>query len=146
MDPVGYFCNREVVICERGDTLAEAARRMRDHRVGCVIVVEGAPGARVPVGILTDRDIVIRTLASGVAGPGARPVGDFMSVPLATAREGASLVDTLKQMRAFGVRRMPVVDQRGLLQGIIALDDMIDLLSEEMSDLAELLGRELRPA
>jgi CBS domain-containing protein len=144
MITAGELCIRQVVICGSGDTVLEAARRMRDHHVGSVIVVADTQGPRKPVGILTDRDVVIGPVAAGQRDLGAIAVGDVMTAQLVTAREDDSVADALKRMRVHGLRRLPVVDGAGELQGLIAFDDLIDFLSEEMTDLAELIARERR--
>jgi CBS domain-containing protein len=138
---VGELCNREVIICDPEETILEAARRMRDRHVGCLVVVEGEPGERVPIGIVTDRDLVLYAAATD-GRIGERPVRYVMSADLATAREHESLNDVLRRMRVRGVRRMPVVDDRGVLQGIIALDDLLELVASELDELARLLTRE----
>ena len=89
----GELCNRQVVIATADESILAAARRMRDHRVGCLVVVEGEPGERRPIGILTDRDIVV----------------------------------------------FAVADERGVLQGILSADEVLDVLAEEVDDLAAVL-------
>jgi CBS domain-containing protein len=144
MITAGQFCNREVVIATRSESVLGAARRMREHHVGSIVVVEKTDGRTRPVGILTDRDIVIGPVASGIRDLDGLPVGEVMSATLVTASEDESLVDALKRMRSFGLRRLPVVDRDGGLQGIIAFDDLVELFSEEMTDLSDLVSRERR--
>jgi len=141
---VGELCIRQVVICAKSDTVLEAAQRMRDHHVGSLVVVEGGDGARRPVGIVTDRDIVIGPVAAGRRDLDALRVGDVMTENPVTARENEGLAEALKRMRGFGLRRLPVVDEEGSLQGLIAFDDLIEFLSEEMTDLVELISHERR--
>lgn len=137
----GEACNREVVFTRRDGSIAEAARLMRAHHVGDLVVVEDQNDRRVPIGIVTDRDLVIEVLAEGVDMNDVT-VGDVMSDALVTAREDDELADTVKLMRAKGVRRVPVVDRAGALVGIIAVDDLLDLLAEQVADLARLVQRE----
>lgn len=138
---VGEICNREVVIAERSLSVAEAARLMRTHHVGDLVVVEETGGHRQPVGIVTDRDIVVEVVAAGV-NPEALKVGDIMGPDVATVRESEGLFEALRYMRDKGVRRMPVVDAGGGLIGILTLDDLLGLLAEEMSELAKLVSHE----
>ncbi|MEN8260243.1 MAG: CBS domain-containing protein [Pseudomonadota bacterium] len=138
---VGKICNREVVISERHDSINEAVKLMREHHVGNVVIVEIRDGRSYPVGILTDRDIVIEIIAKGV-NLEAVTAGDVMSYELIVAREDEDVIDAIKRMRLKGIRRMPVVDRGGALVGIIAADDIIDLLAEQMKDLAALIGNE----
>lgn len=138
---VGLFCNRTVVICFESDSVLEAARRMRDFDVGSIVVVQDTDGIRVPIGILTDRDIVLN-LASSASFTAATRVGDVMTRGVVTATEDEELEDGLKRMRAFGVRRMPVVDAQGGLEGLVTFDDLLALFSEELADMTRVLARE----
>ena len=139
--PIGEICNREVVIAERSLSVGEAARLMRSPHVGDLVVVEKKAGHNRPVGIVTDRDIVVEVVAAGVA-PDSLTIGDIMGQDLATVREGEGVFETMRLMRAKGVRRMPVVDSEGGLVGIVTLDDLVTLLAEEMAELAKLVSRE----
>jgi CBS domain-containing protein len=138
---VGEICNREVVVIDREAAILEAAQLMRRHHVGDVVVAEERGGTRVPVGILTDRDIVVELLAEQVPLE-AVSVGDAMSSELLTVSEEEEVMDVLQRMRGRGVRRAPVVDRSGALAGILAVDDMIDLIAEQLSDLVKLIGNE----
>jgi CBS domain-containing protein len=138
---VGEICNREVIVVEPGALLPEAARLMRQYHVGDLVVVEDRAGARVPVGILTDRDITIEVVAMGV-DPEAVRVGDAMETRLVTAGETEMVYDVLQRMREHGVRRVPVVDARGGLVGIVSLADLLEFMAEELSNLAKVEPRE----
>jgi CBS domain-containing protein len=138
---VGEICNREVVIAEKTLSVVDAALLMRKHHVGDLVVVEEKNGSRHPVGIVTDRDIVVEVVAAGV-NPDALKVGDIMGPEVATVREGEGLFEALRHMRDKGVRRMPVVDRDGGLVGILTLDDLLSLLAEEMTELAKLVSHE----
>ncbi len=142
MPTAGEFCNRRVVIAHRGEPVLDAARRMRDEHVGCVVVVDESDGRRVPVGMLTDRDLVVGSLAQIDRRMDAVSVDELMSKDVVTAWEDDDLADTWKRMRSFGIRRLPVVDQAGALAGLITFDDLVEWLSEEVNDLAQLLVRE----
>ncbi len=141
--PVSELCNREVVIMSPRDTVLEAARLMRQHHVGDVLVVEERGKVRVPVGIVTDRDLVLEIVAPKLDAE-AITVGDIMLTELATIKEDAGLFDAVGYMRSKGVRRLPVVDGQGGLIGILTLDDLIELLADEMSALAKLVRHEQR--
>ncbi|MBS1188851.1 MAG: hypothetical protein H6R10_643 [Rhodocyclaceae bacterium] len=140
--PIGEFCNREVVIADPATTVLEAAKLMRRHHVGCLVVVESLAGARRPVGVVTDRDLVIEVLAQEVA-PEKLTVGDLIAGDVATVGTGAGVFDTLHYMREHGCRRMPVVDDSGQVAGIVALDDYVGLFAEELTELARLMAVEL---
>ncbi|MGD2137590.1 MAG: CBS domain-containing protein [Gammaproteobacteria bacterium] len=137
----GELCNRDVITARRDSTLSDAARLMRDHHVGSLIVVDETAGSVKPVGILTDRDIVIEVIAKDI-GIGDVSVGDIMSYALLKVCETDSVFETAQRMRARGVRRVPVTSGSGELTGVLALDDILELLSEELSLLARLTSRE----
>ncbi len=138
---IGEICNREVVVVTRETSVAEAAQLMRQHHVGDVIVVMEEGGRRTPVGILTDRDVVVEVVAAGL-DPATLTVGEIMAPDLATVKEKTGVFEAIRYMRDKGVRRMPVVGEGGELVGIVALDDLLDLLAEELGSLARLVARE----
>lgn len=139
--PISEICNREVVIVQRHNTILEAAQLMRQHHVGDVVVVEERGGVRVPVGIVTDRDLVVEIMAPAIDQT-VTTVGDIMVTELATVRENAGVSETIEYMRAKGVRRVPVVNDSGGLVGILTLDDLLELLAEELLALAKLVKHE----
>jgi CBS domain-containing protein len=139
--PISEICNREVIIVQRNNTILEAAQLMRQHHVGDVVVVEDRDGVRVPVGIVTDRDLVVEIMAPAIDQK-VITVGDIMVPELATIKENAGMFETIEYMRAKGVRRLPVVDQKGGLVGILTLDDLLELLAEELLALAKLVKHE----
>lgn len=138
---IGEYCNRDVVIVSPEDSIPEVISLMRDQHVGALVVTEERAGERIPVGMLTDRDIVIEILAKNIPIDSVK-VGDIMSQPLQTAREDEEVSDIIKRMRGYGVRRLPVVDANGILLGLITLDDLLDLEAERLADLAGLVHRE----
>ena len=140
---VGEVCNREVVVISREATLLEAAKLMRSQHVGTVVVADEQNGNPIPVGILTDRDMVIALIAEEVP-LNAVSVGDVMSAELIIARESDGLFETVEHMRDRGVRRLPVVAENGSLVGILAVDDVLDLLAEQLTALVKLVACERR--
>ena len=141
--PIGNIRTREVVVAKRDTTVSEAARLMRSHHVGDVVVVDEVEGRKVPCGIVTDRDIVIGLVAQGL-DPDTITVSDLMTTEILVARELDGVADTLEVIRVKAVRRMPIVDALGTLVGIVTADDLLQLLSEEMSALAAMINREQR--
>lgn len=141
MTTMGEICTRDTIVLGKEGAIIEAARLMRSHHVGDIVVVEPRGGENVPVGILTDRDLVVEILAQELS-PGEVAVGDVMSYELVTAREEDDLWDAVQRMRARGVRRMPVVNAGGGLVGIVTLDDLLELLAEELAALSRVAGRE----
>ncbi|MBI3481127.1 MAG: CBS domain-containing protein [Nitrosomonadales bacterium] len=136
--PISEICNREVIVVQRSNTIFEAAQLMRQHHVGDVVVVDDRGGARVPVGIVTDRDLVVEIMAPAIDQM-LITVGDIMAPDLVTVKENAGLSETIEYMRAKGVRRVPVVNVSGGLVGILTLDDLLELLAEELLALAKLV-------
>lgn len=138
---VGELCNRTVIVTSRTTRLDEAARLMREHHVGSIVVVDETPAGSQPVGIVTDRDIVIEIVAAGVS-PATVTVEEIMAPDLVVAKEGEDLLDTLTRMRAKGIRRVPVVNGAGALLGILSLDDMLGVLAEHVDGLLKVIAQE----
>lgn len=139
--PVGELCNREVVFATRKTSIPEAVQLMRRYHVGDLVVVDEVEGKRVPVGIVTDRDIVIEIIGESLSVDDFT-VGDIMGPQLFSVPESEGVIETIRLMRAHGIRRLPVVDDQGGLAGIITADDMLDLLAEELTELARIAPRE----
>jgi CBS domain-containing protein len=112
---VGDVCTRAVVTATPDETVADAARRMRDHHVGAVVVVDGERRDR-PTGILTDRDIVVSAVAQSPDRVASLLVGDVMTRELITTRPSATLRSALSTMHSRGIRRLPVVSGDGRLE------------------------------
>jgi CBS domain-containing protein len=138
---LGEICNRVVVVTTRDTGVDEAARLMREHHVGSLVVVDETAMGRKPAGIVTDRDIVIEVVAAGVA-PATVRVGEIMGPELAMAQETDEPWDTIKRMRARGVRRMPVVNGSGVLVGIVTVDDLVETIAEQLDGLVKVIGQE----
>ncbi len=137
----GEICNRDVVIAYRDMSLTEAARLMREHHVGSLVVVVDRGAQRVPAGILTDRDIVVAVVAREL-DPAKLKVADVMSAGVFAVREQDGLAEVLRAMREHGVRRMPVVAPDGSLAGLLTIDDLLELAAEELGDFVRTVGRE----
>lgn len=125
-------CNTGVVCCSADTSLQDVATLMRKHHVGDVIVVEDKDGNRIPVGIVTDRDIVMETVSVQMDAS-VFTAGDIMTTPIITVRDEEDFIETLRIMRHHKIRRMPVVTPEGNLYGIVTADDIINLLSMELS-------------
>ena len=138
---VGEICNREVVTIEKSAPVVRAAKLMRQFHVGCVIVVADGVQPLKPVGVVTDRDLSIEILAQEVPVETVI-VGDVMGAELLTAREEDGIWETIMRMRAVGVRRLPIVSRHGELVGILTMDDLLQFIVGELSDLVKLVRRE----
>ena len=136
----GEICTRTVVFADRGMMLDEAARLMRTHHVGSLVVAEErSPRERIVVGMLTDRDIATRVVGME-RDPKAFRVGDAMAADVVTAREEDSVLDVLAVMRRKKVRRVPVTGARGELIGIVSIDDVLAAVAEQLQALAAAVG------
>jgi CBS domain-containing protein len=120
---------------------AQAARHMRDAQVGSLVVVE----AGQPVGMLTDRDLVVRVLAAGRDAEDV-PVREAMSQRPIFVSESQDARSVLQVMRDLAVRRIPVVNERRALVGVVSLDDLLVALADELAAVAELVRKESPPA
>lgn len=138
---VGEIGTRAVITADPEETLIEAARRMRDRHVGALVVVDGAGR---PVGILTDRDIVVSAVAQSADRIEALRVADVMSRDVVTALSLEDAADALKRMRSLGIRRLPLVSGDGRLTSIVTFDDLLNHLVGEMRDMTALVGAERR--
>ena len=130
------ICSRVVVVAKPDTDLREAARLMRDHHVGALVVVEGSDGTPRPIGIVTDRDIVVEVVAASGVQPENLRVGDVMSSDLVVAGEHVGVFEAVDLMQDRGTRRLPVVDGEGRLVGIITLDDVLRMIAGELTALA----------
>jgi CBS domain-containing protein len=130
----GTICTRNVITCRADTSALDAAKLMRNHHVGDLVVVADAGPGHGPVGVVTDRDIVVSVLAREL-DPGTLSVADIMSSPAITAFDWEDAWHVLRRMRLNGVRRMPVISDTDELIGIVTLDDLAGAVSELLSEL-----------
>jgi CBS domain-containing protein len=135
------IANREVVTIPENATMELAAKTMRDQHVGCVVVVEQKGTRKIPVGMITDRDIVVSTSAFGIA-PSTVYVRDVMSATLVTARKNDSFNHVLMLMKEHGVKRIPLVDSEGALAGIISTHELLSVLADEINIVVKVTERQ----
>jgi CBS domain-containing protein len=141
---VSQVCTQDVVCVASDCTVRAAAETMRTRHVGSVVVIDGRSVDDVgnaPIGLLTDRDIVVAVVAPGIL-PDVVTVADVMSLPLYTIEEDADLVDAIHRMREKAVRRLVVTNRAGGLAGILAMDDAYEALTGQLSDLQRAVDRE----
>lgn len=138
---VGEICTRSVVTCRRDASVLELAQLMRDHHVGDVIVVAEHEGQVTPVGVVTDRDLVVEVVAKGV-NPDLLRAGDLISNDLVTAFESELVYDAIWHMRSKGIRRLPVVDAHNHLLGVLTADDVTEFLAEALTEVARITPRQ----
>ena len=140
---IGEICTRSVVTCRRDASAPEIAQLMRDRHVGDVIVVDEHEGQLTPVGIVTDRDLVVQVMAKGL-NPDLLRAGDLIADDLVTAMESEGVYDAIWHMRNKGLRRLPVVDAHNHLLGILTADDVTEFLAEELTEVARIAPRQIK--
>jgi len=138
---VGQICNRVVVFAFRNTPLPDAAKLMRENHIGSLVIVDESDRGRIPVGMLTDRDIAIAVVAQAL-DPRTLTAGEVMSGELVTAIDQDDMLDTLQRMRRRGVRRVPVLNATGTLAGIVTLDDLLELVAEQLGDVVKAIATE----
>lgn len=132
----GRICTRVTQTAAPEETIREAAARMDQEGVGTLVVLDDA---RRPIGILTDRDVAVRCVARSLDADATR-VSQLMSVPVSSVHEDTPIESALRMMAGAKARRSLVVDSDGALVGVLALDDVLELLAEE----AEAIGNLIR--
>ncbi|HUN25749.1 MAG TPA: CBS domain-containing protein [Steroidobacteraceae bacterium] len=140
---VGNLCERHITTIGPRDDLTVAARLMREKHIGYLVVVEPEPGTNAlrPIGVLTDRDIVVSVVAKN-ADPKALLATDVMSMQPITIGDADPVDKALQTLRRTGVRRLPVVGSRGELVGVLSLDDLLDYVSGEIQNLSAAVRNE----
>lgn len=135
---VGRICMRHVDVARPDESVSVGARRMQARKVGSLVVVNKL---FEPVGIVTDRDLVVRVLAEGL-DPSQTELSEVMTRQVTTVTIETPVEDALRLMRGGSFRRLPVIDRSGRLSGIISLDDILDLLSHEFGEIGKLIVEE----
>ncbi|HEY5603026.1 MAG TPA: CBS domain-containing protein [Gammaproteobacteria bacterium] len=138
---IGEICNRDVIITGRDTSITELAQLMREHHVGSVVITEQQNACNIPVGIVTDRDLVIELLSKEI-DINSVTAADVMSADLITAQESSHVYDILKLMRGKGIRRVPVVNDENVLIGIVTVDDLLDVVISELDDIVNIVAIE----
>lgn len=139
----GELCVRNVITARQDESVVDAARRMAMFHVGDVVVVEDQPhGMPRPIGIITDRDLVIHVLARSERSPETTTIADVMRRDLVTACEDDEVDIVVAKMRDHAIRRIPIVDRGGGLQGLLSIDDVLGWMRDQMQDAARLLERQ----
>ena len=135
-------CTLDVASCSPRISILEAARIMRQKHTGDLVVVDdGGEDAQEPIGVITDRDIVVDVLANGL-NPATTTVGSIIRHPVVVAHDSEDAATALERMRTHGVRRIPIVSQHNHLIGILTVDDLLKLLATEAGTLTEIVSRQ----
>ncbi|KTD56988.1 CBS domain protein [Legionella santicrucis] len=135
---VGEYCNRDVVVINCNESVKNAAELMRHHHVGDLVLLDEQKNKKIPIGIVTDRDLVIEVMAAGIA-PESLLIKDIVTEPFSSIFENDNLLDALELMHSKRIRRLPVVDNDKTLIGIITLDDFIEILTENMAKVVDVI-------
>lgn len=130
-------CQTNVVSVKPDATVQFVAGLMKEKNIGCVVVTDN----HRPVGIVTDRDIALRSAAL-CSEPGESLIESIMTRDPMTIRKDTGIFDAIQEMKTSGVRRMPIIDSGGRLVGLLTVDDLIRLLAREMADIARIIGKE----
>jgi CBS domain-containing protein len=133
------ICNCDVVCCEPQTLVRDAARLMRTRHVGDLVVVNDLDGERIPIAVVTDRDLTVEVLGDG-RDASSTVVADVVRQPVVIAGEEEDSSNVLERMRINGVRRIPVVDRKGATIGIVTLDDLLCLFVDEAKALLEVIS------
>jgi CBS domain-containing protein len=132
------ICSKAVVTISPDATVLEATKLMQSKHIGCLVVIDESR----PIGILTDRDIVLKLVASEKK-PAETAVKEIMTVNPTMVNVNYDLLDAVRLMRNRGVRRLPIVDEHRHLLGIITMDDLLTAFSAEVGNLAGAVQKEL---
>ncbi|MCF8161147.1 MAG: CBS domain-containing protein [Polaromonas sp.] len=132
------FATTLVAVVEPDTSARVVAQLMRRHHIGALVVVDTLDKNR-PVGIVTDRDLVLELMSEGL-DPAVFTAGDIMSVDLVTAKPEMDAVDAVQLMKKYRLRRLVITDASGHLAGIVTIEDVLGLLTRELAELSFDLG------
>jgi CBS domain-containing protein len=135
------ICTPDVVLCSSDTRVLTAARIMRQKHVGDLVVVDDSDGDQTPLGMVTDRDIVVEVLGKEL-DPRTVTVAEIMRKPAVIANECEDVSQAIDRMKAHGVRRIPVMGADRKLIGIVAVDDLLRKLAAVASALADIVDRQ----
>lgn len=139
----GELCVRDVATALAEESALDAARRMAEFHVGDLIVVrEQPPGLPRPIGIITDRDLVVQVLARPERVPATTKIGELMRHELIVADEDDDIERLVGTMRDHAIRRIPIVDHEGGLQGVLSIDDVLGWLRDQLQATSKLVERQ----
>ena len=138
---IADICNREVITVKPEASISHVAKLMRQYHVGDVVVIDEHKNIPVPIGIVTDRDLVVEVVATELDAE-VITASDIMQRKLVVITEEFGVFQAIRTMTSKGVRRLPVVDDHGGLIGILTLDDLLLLLSKELTAISTLVIRE----
>jgi CBS domain-containing protein len=133
-------CTAGVISCGRETSVLQAADLMRRRHVGDLVVVDDPEDEGIPLGVVTDRDIVVEVLAKGL-DPAKTTVGSLMRSPVVIAYESEDTTQAIERMRMHGVRRLPVVAHEGEVVGIVTLNDLLRVFISDAGALLDVMTK-----
>ncbi|HSB95095.1 MAG TPA: CBS domain-containing protein [Spongiibacteraceae bacterium] len=135
---IGDFCKRAVATANREMDAVEAAQLMRAQHVNYLVIVAESNGGTVPLGVITDRDLVLEVLAQQV-DPRSVALGDIMTAAVQTARVGSDSLEALLLMANKGVHHLIIVSGNGQIEGVITIDNLIEMIFEQLQALQKIV-------
>lgn len=136
---IADICTADVACISPRATVQEAADAMQRCHVGALVVI--VDPQRRPIGVVTDRDIVIKVVAKGMNAQ-ATSVANVMSTGVVTCGESHDVFDAIQRMKANGVRRLPVTREDGQLVGVVAADDILRAITSQLHGLGDAMLQE----
>jgi len=137
-----FITSKESVACvEANATLTDAAQMMLKKHVGSLVIVDESSGKKNPIGMITDRDITIESVAEEL-DPNTLSVSDVMTPSLATATLNEDIFSMIAKMKSEGVHRLPVIDETGELVGIVTSKKLVQCLLQGLNDLSALSNQQ----
>jgi CBS domain-containing protein len=139
---IGKICETKVITATKDMMITEAAQVMKEHNIGSIVVVEQQQSSFIPIGMLTDRDIVTKVVTEDLDLDSVT-VGDVMNGELLLLKKHQSIQEAIDMMSAKGVRRVPVIDDNNVLIGVFSVDDLFILLADEIQSVARLIRKQI---
>jgi CBS domain-containing protein len=140
---ISEICRSDVVSIDQNASAAEAAKIMKRSRIGSLIAIE--EGSNKPIGIITDRDIVLKVIAEG-KDPSSVKIAEFMSKNLYMENQDTDIAEVISMMKEKGIRRVPIIDDESRLCGIVSLDDLCLMVDKEQDNIADIIRKQISKA
>lgn len=139
---IGDIARKEVITASSNVNLSEIANLMHQNEVGTIVIIDNKNDKTKLLGIITDRDITLKLTTFKERLPEVL-VTDVMSKNLLVLNNSQSLNEAIIAMREKGVRRAPIVDEKGNLSGIISADDLLFIITNELCELQHLIKHQM---
>lgn len=133
---IGDIARGRVVTASPDATVKSIVESMHEHDVGCIVIEQRGE----PIGLITDREVALQL--RDTPDLASHAVEEFMTTGLVTVHEDDGIAEVLETLSDAGIRRVPVVDDDGELVGIVSIDDVAVLLSDEIDDLTRVVAKQ----